>query len=224
MKKIAILAMIASTIWSCSIISQNYKLGTEAALNKNWDEAIKYYERAAQEDSNSPVYRLALFRAKISASYTHLHEARKLAYQGRKEEALVEYEKALSYDPCNRAIAEEVRNLTKEEAEEEKQEIAVGRPIKLDVTKEKINIKSVIAAIRSIDWASLSALNIRYIGYIVSSEKIIALIILDGNILAVEKGEMISKGVKIGEITPEVIEVLGPDLEKKKYFLEEGKK
>ena len=216
--------MVASAIWSCSIINPNYESGTEAALRKNWDEAIEYYERAVHEDSNSSVYRLALFRAKVSASYAHLLEARKLAYQGRKEDALVEYQKALSYDPYNRTIMEEIRSLIKQETEEEKQEITAGPPIKLDVSKEKISIKSEKAAIRSIDWASISALNIRYIGYVVSSEKIVALLILEGNILAVEKGEMISKGVKIGEITPEVIEVIGPELEKKKYFLEGEKK
>lgn len=60
----------------------------------------------------------------------------------------------------------------------------------------------------------------RYIGYIVFGEKIVALIIIDGNALAVEKGEMISEGVKVGEITPEEIEIMGPDSEKRKYSLE----
>lgn len=223
MKKISILTIIALTFWSCSTFNQNYKLGTEAALNKNWDEAIKYYERGMQEKPNNSFYRLALLRAKISASYAYLYEARKLASQGKKEEALISYEKALSYDPLNKAIAKEARSFIKGEDEEDKQKIPIELPIKLKVSEDKIQLKTVNVSLRSKDWASLLALNIKYIGYIVSCEKIVALIIIDGNALAVEKGEIISEGAKVGEITPEEIEIMGPDSEKRKYSLEREK-
>ena len=221
---ILILTLIALIFWGCSILSQSYKLGTEAALNKNWDEAVKYYERAMQENPNSSVCRLALFRAEISASYAHLFEARKLASLGKKEEALVEYEKALSYDPLNCIIAEEGRRLTEEEAEEEKQKIAIEPRVKLKVSEEKIQLKFVDAGLRSEEWASLLGLDIRYAGYIASEEKIVALIIFGENALVVEKGEMISDGVKVVEITPEGIEIIGPDSQERKYSLKGKKK
>lgn len=66
----------------------------------------------------------------------------------------------------------------------------------------------------------LPSLNIRYIGYIHSGEKIVALIIFEGDAVAVEKGEMISAGVEIGKITREEIEIIGPNSEIKKYSLE----
>jgi len=66
----------------------------------------------------------------------------------------------------------------------------------------------------------LPSLNIRYIGYIHSGDRIVGLIIFEGNALAVENGEMISAGVKIGKITPEEIEIIGPDSEIRKYSLE----
>jgi hypothetical protein len=68
--------------------------------------------------------------------------------------------------------------------------------------------------------AAGSPLLIRYIGHIKSDGKITALIIFEGSALAVEKDEMISEGVKIGEITPEFIEVIGPDSVRRKYTLE----
>jgi len=67
---------------------------------------------------------------------------------------------------------------------------------------------------------SLAPSNIRYIGYIHSEDKIVGLIIFEGNALAVEQGEMISAGVKIGKITLEEIEIIGPDSEIRKYSLE----
>lgn len=63
-------------------------------------------------------------------------------------------------------------------------------------------------------------MHLRYIGHIRSGEKIVALIILEDTALAVEKGEMISEGVQIGDVTPEYIEIIGPDSVRKKYTLE----
>ena len=67
---------------------------------------------------------------------------------------------------------------------------------------------------------SLAPSNIRYIGYIHSEDKIVGLVIFEGIALAVEEGEMISAGVKIGKITLEEIEIIGPDSEIRKYSLE----
>lgn len=151
MRKIVLLTIIALTFWGCAGLSRSYKLGTEAALGKNWDEAVKYYQRAALQSPESSVYRLALFRAKLAASTAHLTKARKLAFQGRKKESLVEYEKALSYDPLNRIIAGEAKSLIEEEVkEEEPKMIRIEPPVKLKVDKEEIHLKFIDANLRSI--------------------------------------------------------------------------
>jgi len=67
---------------------------------------------------------------------------------------------------------------------------------------------------------SRPALNLSYIGYIVSGDNIIAVIILEGDVLAVKKGDVLAEGVSVGEITPLEIEILGPDSEKKKYSIQ----
>ena len=142
MKKIAFLLIIALALWGCTTLSQSYKLGTEAALSKNWDEAVKHYERAALEDPKDSVYRLALLRARIAASYSHLFKARQLASQGKKDEALAEYEIAISYDPYNRRIAEEARWLMEGKVKEEKpKREAIELPVKLQVSLEKMKLK-----------------------------------------------------------------------------------
>ncbi len=67
---------------------------------------------------------------------------------------------------------------------------------------------------------SSQLLNIRYVGYIVSGEKIVALIFFEENVLAVEEGEVIAEGVEVEKITPVEIEITGPDSKKRKYPLE----
>ena len=95
---------------------------------------------------------------------------------------------------------------------------SVSREIEADEFKLQQNHQEVRALSR--EEASRIPLDIRYVGYIISGEKITALIIFEGNAIAVEKGEMISEGVKIGEIKLTEIEIIGSDSEKRKYPLE----
>ncbi len=62
--------------------------------------------------------------------------------------------------------------------------------------------------------------NLRYVGYIESPGRMIALIILEGQALAVAEGEVVSEGIKIGKISPTEIEIIMPDSTTRKFSLE----
>jgi len=49
-------------------------------------------------------------------------------------------------------------------------------------------------------------INVKYIGYVRSGNKVVALIILGGETYAVESGDVLEMGVSIGEITPDNME------------------
>ncbi len=146
------LVMLALSFWGCANFGPNYfRLGNEAEINKDWDQAIQYYEKAIVEKPSEYAYKMSLARVRLTASLMHLRSARNLAVQGNKDEALKEYEKALSYDPQNRALYEEMRRLSQgapptEKPEEEKLEY----PVKLKVAKDKIELKFTEAGLRSI--------------------------------------------------------------------------
>jgi len=142
MKKIALVVIIAITSWACVTLSLNYKLGTQAEMNKKWEEAIQFYEKASLENPKEPVYRLALIRARIGASLFHLQEARKLVAQGQKEEAKAEYAKAQSYNLRDTSIAREARVLTAETPKEpapKKEKLEF--PIKLKAKEDRLQLK-----------------------------------------------------------------------------------
>jgi len=124
---------------SCVTFSPYYQLGYEASLNKEWDKAVEYFEKAVRENPKNSVYRIALAKAKIEACNYHLVRARKKASLGRKDEALEEYKKALSYDPLNGMILNEMKEFQKKKVE--KQEVDLDVPIKLKTDKERINLK-----------------------------------------------------------------------------------
>jgi len=152
MKKTAALIVIMGVLWGCAVLSRSYKLGSEAEINKQWDEAIRQYERAALENPKEAVYRLALMRVKMSAGLFHVQKARMLSGQGKNEEAVSEYRKALSYDPQNRIYADELAALIQgpKTETEEAVEKGIEAPFKLKVTDEKVQLKFTEALLRSI--------------------------------------------------------------------------
>ena len=50
--------------------------------------------------------------------------------------------------------------------------------------------------------------NVQYIGYVQSGDRVVALIILEGQTYAVESGDVLEGGVTIGEITPDDLEIM----------------
>ncbi len=65
-----------------------------------------------------------------------------------------------------------------------------------------------------------AAYDLRYIGYIRSTERTVAVIIFEGEPLAVKPGDLISEGVTIMKITPEEIVFQGPDAVSRAVSLE----
>jgi general secretion pathway protein D len=147
-----LLGFLLINLVGCVTFSTYYKLGTEAEMSKNYDEAIKYYEQALLENPKESVYRLAYLRAKAAAAINSAEKARKLLAEGKKEEALAEYKKALTYDPTNRVILDEYNRLsgTKPVAEKKPREVVIEQPLKLKYSPEKLKMKFTDASLKAI--------------------------------------------------------------------------
>lgn len=63
-------------------------------------------------------------------------------------------------------------------------------------------------------------INLRYIGFVESPRRMIGLIILEGQAIAVMEGEVVSEGIRIGKVTAEEIEIIMPDSTTRKFSLE----
>ena len=141
MKKTSLLLVVLTTLWGCATFSQNYKLGTQASLAKDWDAAVQYYESAYAENPKNAAYRLSLERAKVSASLAHFYAARRLASLDRKEEALEEYQKSLLFN-YSKLVADEAKSVAGEEVKKEKPpQIKIELPVKLKAGSEPIELR-----------------------------------------------------------------------------------
>lgn len=66
----------------------------------------------------------------------------------------------------------------------------------------------------------LITVNLRYIGFIESSQRIIALVVLEGQAIAVVEGEVVGEGIRIGKISREQVEIVLPDSSTRLFSLE----
>ena len=141
MKKYTLILVLAMAAGACATLSYDYKQGVEAEMNQKYDQAVNYYQKAALDHPNDAVYRLALVRARSSASLFYLHTARSLVAQNKRKEAEVDYKKALFFDPLNRAAADELKALIAPppKAEKTNQEKLEG-PVRLKGFGEALNL------------------------------------------------------------------------------------
>lgn len=103
-------------------------------------EAVRYYERAVQQDPENLEYRIALYRARLAASYALVSEARKKRAADDLRGAVADYETALTLDPSNRYVREELSELRRKleepappsELVREKERLPLGAPPRLD--------------------------------------------------------------------------------------------
>jgi len=141
MKKYALILALALAAGACATLSPDYKQGVKAEMNQRYDQAVDYYQKAALDHPNDAVYRLALVRARASASLFYTQMARSLVAQNKRKEAEVDYKKALFFDPLNRAAADELKALMAPppKAEKNGQEKLEG-PVRLKGSGEALNL------------------------------------------------------------------------------------
>jgi hypothetical protein len=62
--------------------------------------------------------------------------------------------------------------------------------------------------------------NLRYIGFIVSPRRLVALVIFEGQAIAVVEGDVVGEGIRIGKVGRDEVEVVLPDSSTRTFSLE----
>ena len=93
-----------------------YRQGRKAEIHKDWDTALVNFEKAVQSHPDNALYVLHERQARIEASLMHLKNGRRLMAEGRRDEAMGEFQKASSIDPSNQAAAQELGHLLAQQA------------------------------------------------------------------------------------------------------------
>lgn len=88
-----------------------YREARKAELRKDYDTALVNYEKALQTDPENSKYLIHEKLVREKASLFHLKRGQDLLKQQRGDEALGEFQKAVSIDPTNQAAAQELTRL-----------------------------------------------------------------------------------------------------------------
>src|SRR4051794_40295481 len=91
--------------------SRAFRHGQDRARVGDWDEAVKYFTKAVQENPDSGEYRIHLRRAQDEAYHRHAERARELEKRDDLENALAEYRKALEIYAADRVVQSKVAEL-----------------------------------------------------------------------------------------------------------------
>jgi len=140
MRKIVPILVLVLAVAGCKTLSLNYRQGAEAEMNQKYEEAVKYYQRAALDNPNESVYRVALVRARTSASLYYVQQARALVAQNKRKEAEVNYVKALFFNPQNYRAAEELKALTAPPEKPKRNGERIEGPVQLKGSGEPLNL------------------------------------------------------------------------------------
>ena len=101
---------LALALLSCGG-SSAFKRGLEYEQLKNYDAALQSYEEALSADPGNARYRLYYKRARFQAAMAHFDRGRRFKEDGRLEEALQEFRRAMQIDPSVSAARQEAETV-----------------------------------------------------------------------------------------------------------------
>lgn len=91
-----------------------FNAGTEAFQIGDFDASVAHFYKAVQKDPDRDEYRMQLYSSRTKAGLTHLKAARDHRDAGRTEEAIGEYQQALSFDGSLQVALNEMKALQQE--------------------------------------------------------------------------------------------------------------
>ncbi|MEO8048830.1 MAG: cohesin domain-containing protein [Acidobacteriota bacterium] len=87
------------------------KQGLAAEVRGEWDAALNLYEQAVDTDPGDIGYLVPMRKARFEAGQAHVKAGQKLRIEGRLEEAVQEFQKALIADPSSAIALQEIKRI-----------------------------------------------------------------------------------------------------------------
>ncbi len=87
------------------------KDGMAAEARGEWDKALDLYEKAVDLDPSDIAYLVPMRKARFEAGQAHVKAGQKLRMDGKLEEAVQEFQKALVADPSSAIALQEVKRI-----------------------------------------------------------------------------------------------------------------
>src|ERR1700681_1284374 len=86
-----------------------YKQAQAAELKKDWDLALQLYVEAVEEDRRDTGYLIGRQRARFQTAALHVERGQARRAEGKLEEAIGEFQKAMGADPSSAMALQELK-------------------------------------------------------------------------------------------------------------------
>ncbi len=86
-----------------------FNLGKAAELKGDWDLAVEYYTKADEASPKNSGYMIAVNRARFESGQKHVEKGQELRRQGKLQEALQEFQKAIVISPGSAIAIQEMK-------------------------------------------------------------------------------------------------------------------
>ena len=106
LKSFSPLLIVALFLTSCASGSKSYKLGRQAELSRNFEEALQDYKAALDREPGNIEYRLKYEQVRYAAAYQHFQEGMRALEKNDVDKARSEFTRTLDLDPSH-ALAEQ---------------------------------------------------------------------------------------------------------------------
>jgi general secretion pathway protein D len=88
---------------------KDYKAAQAAESLQDWDKALDFYMKALDKNPNNPAYMIGMRRARFQAGQLHVNRGQKLRTDGKVEDAMAEFQRAIIADPSSGIAMQELK-------------------------------------------------------------------------------------------------------------------
>lgn len=88
---------------------KDFKAAQDAAIRQDWDHALDLYMSALDKNPNNPAYIVGMRRTRFQAGQMHVNLGQKLRVEGKVQDAMAEFQKAIIADPSSAIAIQELR-------------------------------------------------------------------------------------------------------------------
>jgi general secretion pathway protein D len=89
--------------------SKDFKDAQAAAEKQDWDKALPLYMAAMDKNPNNLAYTIGMRRARFQAGQMHVNKGQKLRADGKVEDAMAEFQRAIIADPSSSIAIQELK-------------------------------------------------------------------------------------------------------------------
>jgi general secretion pathway protein D len=89
--------------------SKDFKNAEAAAAKQDWDKALQLYMTAMDKNPNNLAYTIGMRRARFQAGQMHVNKGQKLRTDGKVDDAMAEFQRAIIADPSSGIAIQELK-------------------------------------------------------------------------------------------------------------------